>query len=173
MSQKKFIKKAIKKPGALEALAKREKGLNKDGSISVTWARKKLKDPKTSTKVKQRINFFLNVLKPASEKKAKKSRAKNPVPQGKLAKAEDLYRRFRDENPRQVDEVMIEIPKVGIIIGELDFVGYTTRRSGKMEKYIHKFKRGSKPTLCASHDGDQIFIVGGNYHFTELGIEDL
>lgn len=170
MSQKKFIKKAIKKPGALENLAKREGGLNKDGSISVTWARKKLKDPKTSVKVKQRINFFLNVLKPASKKK---KRAKNPVPQGKIAKAEDLYRRFRDENPRYVDEVSIEIPKVGIIIGELDFVGYTTRRSGQQEKYIHKFKRGSKPTLCASHDGNQIFIVGGNYHFTELGIEDL
>lgn len=166
--KKKFIKKAIKKPGSLERLAAREKGLNRDGTISVAWARRKLKDKNTSLTVKRRIHFFLNVLRPASQKRARK----NPVPRGKIGAATDLYRRFRDQNPTAVDEIDIDLPDVGIVIGKCDGVLYTTKRSGKTEKYIHEFKGRAKPTLCASHDGKQLFFVGGDYTFTELGIED-
>lgn len=165
---KKFIQKAIKKPGTLEKIAAREKGLNRDGTISVAWARKKLKDPKTTTTVKRRINFFLNVLKPA----ARKRRAKNPVPRGKVAAASDLYRRFRDQNPDAVDEIEIDIPDVGIVVGKCDGILYTTQRGGKTERYIHRFKGRAKPLLCSTSDGKQLFFVGGNYTFTELGIED-
>ena len=45
--------------GSLTAIAKREGGF-KDGKISKEWARKKMKNPKTSADVKKKINFFLN-----------------------------------------------------------------------------------------------------------------
>ncbi len=63
-------------------------------------------------------------------------------------------------------------PKTGLVIGELDGVLYSTVRDGKKEKYIHEFKRKSRPLLIASSDGDSLHIVGGQYEFTNAGIED-
>ncbi|RLC49278.1 MAG: hypothetical protein DRH57_00215 [Candidatus Cloacimonadota bacterium] len=39
----KWIQKAIKRPGSLRAIAKREGALNPDGTIKVSWLRKKAK----------------------------------------------------------------------------------------------------------------------------------
>lgn len=66
----------------------------------------------------------------------------------------------------------INIPKTGLVIGKMDGVLYTTVRDGKLEKYIHKFRRKSKPLLAVSSDGKQLLTVGGKYEFTEAGIED-
>lgn len=57
-------------------------------------------------------------------------------------------------------------------VGELDGVLYTTVRDGQTEKYIHKFRKKSRPLLAASHDGKSLHILGGEYEFTERGIED-
>ena len=46
--------------GTLTRIAKREGGIRKDGKISKTWARKKLKDPRTRTSTKRKIVFYLN-----------------------------------------------------------------------------------------------------------------
>lgn len=90
-----------------------------------------------------------------------------------IKKGIDLYRRFREEEPEYIDTVDVpSIPKVGIIIGECDGILYTTRRAGKIEMYQHEFDGKSKPILCSSADGTQIFIVGGRYNFTEDGITD-
>ena len=66
--------------------------------------------------------------------------------------------------------------KTGLIIGELDLIGYRTKRdgiaSGKLIRYAHDFSRGSRPLLAVSSDGKQLHIVGGQYEFTEAGIED-
>lgn len=40
-AKKKWIKSAIKRPGALKAAAKRAGALNKDGTIKVSWLNKK------------------------------------------------------------------------------------------------------------------------------------
>lgn len=40
-AKKNWIKKAIKRPGALKAAAKRAGALNKDGTIKVSWLNKK------------------------------------------------------------------------------------------------------------------------------------
>lgn len=60
----------------------------------------------------------------------------------------------------------------GLIIGELDLVGYRARRDGKTERYGHHFKKNSRPLLAVTSDGKQLHIVGGQYEFTEAGIED-
>lgn len=60
----------------------------------------------------------------------------------------------------------------GLIIGELDLVGYRAKRDGKLERYGHHFKKNSRPLLAVTSDGKQLHIVGGQYEFTEAGIED-
>jgi hypothetical protein len=60
----------------------------------------------------------------------------------------------------------------GLIIGELDLVGYRATRDGKTERYGHHFKKHSRPLLAVTSDGKQLHIVGGQYEFTEAGIED-
>lgn len=62
--------------------------------------------------------------------------------------------------------------KPAFVLGPVDGILYTATRDGKDERYIHKFKRKAKPTLAASHDGKQLYVVGGNYEVTEAGIED-
>jgi hypothetical protein len=58
------------------------------------------------------------------------------------------------------------------VIGELDLVGYRTKRDGRTERYGHHFRKSSRPLLAVSSDGKQLHIVGGQYEFTEAGIED-
>jgi hypothetical protein len=64
----------------------------------------------------------------------------------------------------------------GLVIGELDLIGYRTKRAGiaggKQIRYAHDFQSGSRPLLAVSSDGKQLHIVGGRYEFTEAGIED-
>ena len=59
-----------------------------------------------------------------------------------------------------------------MLVGELDAVLYTTRRDGRLERYIHEFAKKSRPLLAASHDGKQLVLLGGAYDFTEAGIVD-
>lgn len=117
-----------------------------------------------------------SLVKKAKSKLVKKhtvSRAKNPVPKSSVAQAIDLYKRFRGEEPQFIDKVKIpSYPKAAIVIGECDGVMYVTRRDGQMEKYLHSFNKKSRPLLCSSPDGSQIFFVGGSYDFTEDGIVD-
>jgi hypothetical protein len=62
--------------------------------------------------------------------------------------------------------------KTGLIVGELDLLGYRATRDGKSERYGHHFKKNSRPLLAVTSDGKQLHIVGGRYEFTEAGIED-
>ena len=101
-------------------------------------------------------------------------RRKNPVPatQGQLDAAHDLFKEFRGDNPEALEKVRMKAPKVVLAIGQLDAVDYTTTRDGKVERYRHKFRKSSRPTLAASHDGESLHVLGGEYEFTERGIED-
>jgi hypothetical protein len=90
-----------------------------------------------------------------------------------IDKAADLYERFSGHKPESVGKIRLtNPPKVGIVIGELDGVLYSTVRDNQAEKYIHKFSKRSRPLLVVSPDGKQLFIVGGDYDFTERGIVD-
>lgn len=44
---------------SLLAIAKKDDGLNKNGSISKTWARKKLKNSRTTESTKAKLTLFL------------------------------------------------------------------------------------------------------------------
>lgn len=53
-----------------------------------------------------------------------------------------------------------------------DGILYETVRDGKVEHYVHKFKKGARPVLAAGHDGKSLALIGGKFTFTERGIVD-
>lgn len=77
---------------------------------------------------------------------------------------------FTGHKPARVVKLRRRAPKVALAIGQLDFVGYTTVRDGKVEKYIHRFKKQRRPLLASSHDGAQLEILGGDFQFEPRGI---
>lgn len=109
-----------------------------------------------------------------SDGKTLARRATNPVgpTRSEIEGARERFREFTGHDPEYLDKVKIRTPKTGLVIGELDGVLYTTVRDGERESYIHKFKRNSRPLLVSSHDGKSLHILGGEYEFTERGIED-
>jgi hypothetical protein len=87
--------------------------------------------------------------------------------------AAQLYERFSGHEPESLGKVSIpKTPKVMLLVGTCDGILYTTVRDGVTEKYIHQFKKSAKPAFCVSHDGKQLFLVGGDFDFTERGIVD-
>lgn len=86
------------------------------------------------------------------------------------------YQSFTGHNGEyEVSRADIKIPRALAVIGVIDAIEYTTIRDGKRELYRHDFRLPSsrKPLFCVSPDGSQIFLVGGDYQFTDAGIEDL
>jgi hypothetical protein len=83
-----------------------------------------------------------------------------------------LYKEFSGHVANESVTVKLPVPKTGLVIGELDGILYTTVRDGKTEKYQHDFKKSSRPHLISSSDGESLHILGGEYEFTERGIED-
>ena len=63
MARKKIGPIKPSKVGSLTRIAKKEGAVSKSGKISKSWARKKMNNPKTSTAVKKKINFMLNMNK--------------------------------------------------------------------------------------------------------------
>ncbi len=102
-----------------------------------------------------------------------KSIGRNPAPgtRGQVRQARQLFKDFRGDAPAGVKRVKLPTPKTGLVVGKLDGVLYTTVRDGQTEKYIHKFKSASRPTLVSSNDGKTLIIVGGRFRFTDAGIE--
>jgi len=90
-----------------------------------------------------------------------------------LKRAADLYERFSGHQAEAIGKIRVpDIPKIGVAIGEIDGVLYTTVRDGVTEKYIHKFHKKDKPLFVVSPDGKCMYLIGGNYTFTERGIVD-
>ncbi len=61
-------------------------------------------------------------------------------------------------------------PKIGLVIGRLVGVIYEADR--EKVNYIHRFRKTSRPLLVTSHDGKQLYMIGGSYNFTDRGIVD-
>lgn len=79
---------------------------------------------------------------------------------------------FSGHEPTRLLRVDQPRSRKGLIVGELDGVLYTAVRDNRAERYIHRFRKRSRPLLTASADGKELGIVGGRFQFTEAGIED-
>lgn len=91
-----------------------------------------------------------------------------------IHEAQRLYADFTGHHDEMdVQRVRVpDLPKALTVIGECDGILYTTVRDGEIEKYIHRFKSHAKPLFCVAPKDGAIFLVGGEYDFTERGIVD-
>lgn len=102
-----------------------------------------------------------------------KARRANPSQRDKLDTAAQKLENFTGHEATHVERVSSRSDeKTGLVIGEVDLIGYRATRDGKAERYGHTFRKRSRPLLAVSTDGKQLHIVGGQYEFTEAGIED-
>lgn len=96
-------------------------------------------------------------------------------PEG-LDEAAQKFEDFTGHDATKVLKVNQPHPTKGLVVGELDLIGYRVKREGvdggRMVRYGHRFRKSSRPLLAVSKDGNQLLIVGGRYEFTEAGIED-
>ena len=178
---------SLKQAKAFPAAAKRRKAF----CLRMTGMKKKLTGAKKARDPNSRINKALAAwdcdMPSLLPKKAlsKGIRPKNPVPPSSkagvvsfadrdaISRAADLYERFSGHEAEAIGKVRVNpMPKVGVAIGEVDGILYTTVRDGVLEKYIHKFRKADKPLFVVSPDGKSLHLVGGNYTFTERGIVD-
>lgn len=167
-----------------KAAARRESFCARMGGM-----KKKLTGPKKKKDPSSKINRSLAawdcdipaLLKP---KHVAKGVRMNPVPPSSRAfksrqvrdeidQAKDLYERFSGHDAVEIGSVQVKpMPKVGVAIGEVDGILYSTIRDGVLEKYIHKFRKADRPLFVVSPSGDVLYLIGGNYDFTERGIVD-
>lgn len=103
-------------------------------------------------------------------------RMQNPVPLSKRAqveKAANLFEQFTGHDAEHTETIeKPKMPDAVLVVGEIDGIMYSTVRDGVHEKYVHQFKKSSRPLFAVSPDGKQLFMLGGAYTFTERGIVD-
>ncbi|MGH8336547.1 MAG: hypothetical protein ACRETL_06980 [Gammaproteobacteria bacterium] len=137
------------------------------------------------SKAKQTTAEFLKDLDAKTSQMAFFKRQANPPAKGKRRKnpsasvnaeldaAAKKLEDFSGHPVQHLESAYSRSPqKTGLIVGELDLIGYRAKRDGKTERYGHHFKKNSRPLLAVTSDGKQLHVVGGQYEFTEAGIED-
>lgn len=88
-------------------------------------------------------------------------------------RAKKLFEKFTGHEARVIGTVDFPAPPEYLVrVGRIVGIAYEATRDSETEKYFHEFRTKSAPILLASPDGKQLFIAGGKYEFTELGIVD-
>lgn len=90
-----------------------------------------------------------------------------------LREAALLYSNFTGHE--EVDAIKVSVPQMPQVlmeIGYVDYIGYTTVRDYKEERYQHDWKKKARPLLCSSPDGKSLYMLGGAFTFGERGIVD-
>jgi hypothetical protein len=93
--------------------------------------------------------------------------------QAEIAQATKLFTDFRGAQPVEVRRLAVpSLPRVALTVGELFGIMYRTERDGRLENYLHRFRKSARPILAVSPDGRTLLILGGDYRVTDRGIED-
>jgi hypothetical protein len=90
-----------------------------------------------------------------------------------VARAAELYREFREDEPRHARVLEVELPGAVAEVGICQFIGYVTTHAGKVIPYVHGFAPGSRPRLYSSGRKGELFLFGGRFRMTARGIVDL
>lgn len=178
----------LKQAKAFPASAKRRKSFceRMGGMRSKLTSAKKAKDPQSAiNRALAAWDCDMPELLPRKAVSKGIRKRKNPVPPSSkaglvnyadrdaISRAADLYERFSGHDAEEIGRVQVRpMPRVGVAVGEVDGILYTTTRDGRTEKYIHKFRMRDKPLFVVAPDGKGLFLVGGRYTFTERGIVD-
>ena len=108
--------------------------------------------------------------------RAKTEFLENPIDdtQRKIARGSKLAKDFSGHTAKPLGKFAFpENPGVGVAIGNVLGISYSTKRDGVNENYYHAFRNvNSRPLLVTSHDGKQLYLIGGSYSFTDRGIVD-
>jgi hypothetical protein len=116
------------------------------------------------------LKYGTNPVKPSSRVRGIRVRELHGAEYEEAAR---LFSDFTGHDGEPWAKARVALPKVALVVGRCDGVLYTTVRDGQREKYIHRFKAAAAPILAASPDGRQLFLLGGEFRFTERGIVDL
>ena len=84
----------------------------------------------------------------------------------------DTFRDFTGNEAEEVLETELDLPESLLKVGELTGIMYEATRDDITEEYLHEFESDDLPILAADVTTGQLFIVGGDYSFTEFGIVD-
>ena len=106
---------------------------------------------------------------------SKPQKKANPIKGSKrrrINKAAALYEDFTGHAADSYEVVELPQHDTALKVGSVTGIMYSTVRDGKEEHYIHEFKPTSQPAFAVSHDGQQVYLIGGNYLFTDSGIND-
>lgn len=106
------------------------------------------------------------------------------VSEGDRKRTIAIYEGFREKRAQnKVAVVKVNVPTIVAIVGHVEAietngdghvtsVDYRTTHGRKLTLYRHDFTQGSRPLLCVSPDGRQLWLLGGRYRFTRRGIVD-
>lgn len=92
------------------------------------------------------------------------------------AAARRLSARFVGREPADEEFELVDFPDIPdsmANIGKVFAIEYLAERDGKEYRFRHEFKARSRPHLAVSPDGKIVTMIGGSWHFTEDGFEDL
>jgi hypothetical protein len=102
-----------------------------------------------------------------------RSRSNARISSADVERAAELYREFREDEPRHARVLEVELPGAVAEVGVCQFIGYETTHAGKATAYVHGFVAGSRPRLYASGRRGELFLFGGRFRMTSRGIVDL
>jgi hypothetical protein len=90
----------------------------------------------------------------------------------KIQQAMRLFKNFTGDEAVSIDNVEHEVDNVVMAVGLCNGIMYETLREGVTEKYIHEFRKGSRPILACSSNGKNLYLINGSFQFTNRGIVD-
>jgi len=85
-----------------------------------------------------------------------------------VMEAKEKLLAFNDK--KYAKQTTLQLPEHSVVYELGSLTGVIYELNG--EKYLHQFGKASQPVLASSHDGTQLYILGGGYTVTERGIED-
>jgi len=87
-----------------------------------------------------------------------------------LEQAKKLFRSFHGRDPKTSELAEIPLPGKGVIGLEVGkCVGIAYRAAGNGEVYYHEFPAATRPRLFVTPAGEQAYLIGGTYKFTNRG----
>lgn len=121
----------------------------------------------SAKKISAELRKGASLVKPSKKNPIKNSRKR------RVKKAQVLYEDFTGHPADEYEVVELPQHDTGLKVGNVLGIMYETVRDGKNEKYLHEFKKASRPAFVVSHDGQQIYLIGGSYLFKDSGINDV
>lgn len=90
----------------------------------------------------------------------------------KIRAASALFKEFTGDEANTLDSIDVPQDDTLMVVGICEAIAYNTTRDGERNSYQHEFKPKARPVLAVSSDGKRLYLLAGDYRFTDHGIED-